>query len=146
MSALANGLDQEVVVAVDISCSFCRRGRHQVVRLVVCGHAAICGECIGDALVMLRETVAAGDRPTPVPTVHRVSGDPDGGPAAIARRGGGTRSALGEPAPTRWRAPPLTGGDAYTGEMCDHCGNFRMIRTGTCSTCLDCGENSGGCS
>lgn len=33
----------------------------------------------------------------------------------------------------------------YTGSACSHCGSFRMKRTGTCETCEDCGNASGGC-
>jgi hypothetical protein len=33
----------------------------------------------------------------------------------------------------------------YTGEVCTCCQGSRMVRTGKCSTCLDCGE-TGGCS
>ena len=33
-----------------------------------------------------------------------------------------------------------------TGEMCQSCGAFAMIRTGTCLTCQVCHESSGGCS
>lgn len=37
-------------------------------------------------------------------------------------------------------------GFGYTGDVCDHCGSTRMVRTGTCATCQDCGVPSGGCS
>ncbi|HEY1299242.1 MAG TPA: hypothetical protein VGF07_02020 [Stellaceae bacterium] len=39
-------------------------------------------------------------------------------------------------------AAPATQG--FTGDACDVCGNFRLVRTGTCATCLDCGS-TGGC-
>ena len=32
----------------------------------------------------------------------------------------------------------------FTGDMCDSCGGVRMVRTGTCATCMDCGT-TGGC-
>jgi len=32
-----------------------------------------------------------------------------------------------------------------TGETCRRCGSFMMVRTGTCKTCQDCGDTSGGC-
>lgn len=35
------------------------------------------------------------------------------------------------------------GGTEYTGDECGHCNSMRMVRTGHCSTCLDCGETSG---
>lgn len=34
----------------------------------------------------------------------------------------------------------------FTGNMCDHCHNFTMVRTGTCETCTSCGTAAGGCS
>jgi hypothetical protein len=34
----------------------------------------------------------------------------------------------------------------FTGDPCDHCGLFTMVRTGTCLTCQSCGSTSGGCS
>jgi hypothetical protein len=33
-----------------------------------------------------------------------------------------------------------------TGELCQDCGAFAMVRTGTCLTCQVCGSTSGGCS
>lgn len=33
-----------------------------------------------------------------------------------------------------------------TGEMCQSCGAFALVRTGTCLTCQVCHESSGGCS
>lgn len=33
----------------------------------------------------------------------------------------------------------------YTGNICTKCGGMRMVRTGTCERCEDCGESSGGC-
>jgi ribonucleoside-diphosphate reductase alpha chain len=34
----------------------------------------------------------------------------------------------------------------YTGDPCTNCGSTRVVRTGTCATCRDCGTPSGGCS
>ena len=34
----------------------------------------------------------------------------------------------------------------YSGEACNSCGNFTMIRSGTCLRCETCGDTSGGCS
>ncbi len=31
----------------------------------------------------------------------------------------------------------------YTGDCCQICGGFRMVRSGTCATCADCGTSSG---
>lgn len=48
-------------------------------------------------------------------------------------------------APIRWpRGKSLL--SSPTGECCMDCGAMRMIRTGTCLTCLACGSTSGGCS
>jgi hypothetical protein len=40
--------------------------------------------------------------------------------------------------------PPTAQAEAFTGEVCDGCGGFRVVRTGKCSTCQDCGT-TGGC-
>jgi ribosomal protein L40E len=34
----------------------------------------------------------------------------------------------------------------FSGSVCQKCGSFNMVRTGTCETCQDCSETSGGCS
>jgi hypothetical protein len=31
----------------------------------------------------------------------------------------------------------------YTGDCCQNCGGFRVVRSGTCATCADCGTTSG---
>lgn len=31
----------------------------------------------------------------------------------------------------------------YTGNVCAHCGSTRMIRNGSCETCLECASTSG---
>lgn len=33
----------------------------------------------------------------------------------------------------------------WTGNCCSHCGG-QLVRTGTCETCMNCGETTGGCS
>jgi hypothetical protein len=38
----------------------------------------------------------------------------------------------------------LRGG--FTGDACDTCGLFTLVRTGTCQTCISCGASSAGCS
>lgn len=98
-------------------CAFCRRRRDEVLRFIVHGAAGICSECLGEAVEALRAEVAGEVRA-------------EEKPAAPAPRANG-------------HTPPLMRGDAYTGEMCDFCFNLRMIRTGTCSVCLDCGGSSG---
>jgi ribonucleoside-diphosphate reductase alpha chain len=40
------------------------------------------------------------------------------------------------------RQPPA-GGMRYTGDACVTCGNFTMVRNGTCSVCMTCGSTSG---
>jgi hypothetical protein len=134
MSALANGLDQAPPAAVAVTeeylrCDFCRRGRDQVVRLIVRGHAAICSECLGDALAILRAEVSR-------PARHAAFSPPK--PAEIMPKI--------IPGSANGHAPPLTSRDGFTGEMCPmpDCGSLRMVRTGTCSICLDC-YTSGGC-
>jgi hypothetical protein len=116
--------------AAKIGCAFCRRYRHEVLCLVVQGLAAICSECLGEALAVLRADVArslAEERTARYPMVPH-----------------GTKPAA--PEKPNGHAPPLTGRDGYTGEMCPSCFNFRMIRNGTCSLCLDCYSTAGGCS
>lgn len=39
---------------------------------------------------------------------------------------------------------PVAEGQGYTGDACECCGGFRMVRSGACAVCLDCGT-SGGC-
>jgi hypothetical protein len=41
---------------------------------------------------------------------------------------------------------PAIRGLGFSGDCCDHCGLFTMVRTGTCLTCQSCGSSSGGCS
>lgn len=33
-----------------------------------------------------------------------------------------------------------------SGDICQSCGSPNMVRTGTCLTCQNCGDTSGGCS
>lgn len=33
--------------------------------------------------------------------------------------------------------------EGYTGNICDACGGLRMVRTGVCETCQDCGASNG---
>jgi ribonucleoside-diphosphate reductase alpha chain len=40
---------------------------------------------------------------------------------------------------------PLTNGYVYASTVCKKCGGM-MVQSGSCYTCLDCGETSGGCS
>ena len=47
--------------------------------------------------------------------------------------------------------PPSSTGDrlrearakGYEGHSCDECGNFTLVRNGTCMKCLTCGATSG---
>jgi hypothetical protein len=94
------------------SCSFCRRSIGEVMHLLVQGAAAICGDCLGEAVAAWKDRVY------------------------YAQRKPGAKAATKEP------PPPLSA--AYTGDCCSGCGNFRVVRTGNCATCLDCGA-SGGC-
>ena len=60
----------------------------------------------------------------------------NGGPAALGARGNGA-----DPNGADGAAPSRAMG--FTGDMCDHCGNFRMVRSGTCLHCAACGASSG---
>jgi hypothetical protein len=68
------------------------------------------------------------------------SGTPRPEPPRVEPRPPAPAKAVRAPA---GRAP---GSAPATGEMCHECGNFRMVRSGTCLTCLDCASTSGGCS
>lgn len=48
-----------------------------------------------------------------------------------------------ESIPTSRPAPMIMVSSGFSGDFCDNCGGARMIRTGTCVTCADCGTNSG---
>ena len=39
--------------------------------------------------------------------------------------------------------PKAPGEAGYSGEACPHCQGQRMVRSGTCATCQDCGTTSG---
>lgn len=41
---------------------------------------------------------------------------------------------------------PSTAHSEMTGDFCLKCQQFSMVRTGTCLTCVFCGDTSGGCS
>jgi ribonucleoside-diphosphate reductase alpha chain len=55
------------------------------------------------------------------------------------------------PAPQAFRADPVSDAkkearnNGYTGDTCTNCNSFRVIRTGTCASCQDCGTSIGGC-
>lgn len=38
---------------------------------------------------------------------------------------------------------PTTILPGYTGDACRDCGSLKLLRTGTCVTCQDCGRNEG---
>lgn len=42
--------------------------------------------------------------------------------------------------PPQWAPAPQS---QPTGELCDTCGSFAMVRTGACMTCQSCGSSSG---
>lgn len=43
-------------------------------------------------------------------------------------------------------APVAIASPRLSGDCCQDCGSFAMVRTGTCLTCMACGTSSGGCS
>ncbi|MFA4941388.1 MAG: vitamin B12-dependent ribonucleotide reductase, partial [Patescibacteria group bacterium] len=55
------------------------------------------------------------------------------------------REAKNEEIRTVSYSSPLKNGQVFSGTVCKKCGGM-MVRTGTCQTCLECGESSGGCS
>ena len=38
---------------------------------------------------------------------------------------------------------PVSANLGYTGDLCNMCGNAKMVRNGTCLVCLNCGETTG---
>lgn len=54
----------------------------------------------------------------------------------------GTRVEWMDPTP----APPsqlYAVGSGYTGDSCEICGSLRIVKSGTCGTCQDCGSTTG---
>lgn len=83
----------------------------------------------------------------------RVSqGVPPPTPSGVAGQALAVGPAVPYPPPTavrnqarRHRQPPReTDILSPTGNVCDNCGSFRMVRSGACEVCLECGT-SGGC-
>ena len=81
----------------------------------------ICEGCAGDIQDALRSPPASAE---PVPG-HRPAPNANGHQAAFPA----ARSVSGIP--------------GFTGDACAICNSFTMIRSGTCQTCLSCGETSG---
>jgi hypothetical protein len=118
--------------ARETCCAFCRRRQAEVMRLIACGDAAICSECLGEAMAALREMVWAD-------------------PRRIAAGGAGALVASGQADTPRQtvvalHGPPAGPQGGFTGDMCDNCQQFTLVRTGTCLTCVSCGTGAGGCS
>ena len=65
---------------------------------------------------------------------------------------GGAVAAEDEPAAVAARADPYAGArfrrmearvKGYEGDACGECGNFTLVRNGTCMKCVTCGATSG---
>ncbi len=56
------------------------------------------------------------------------------------------RKPVGASEPVQPQSKPSRGEGGPSGEWCEDCGMFGMVRTGTCLTCQLCGSKSGGCS
>lgn len=54
-------------------------------------------------------------------------------------------SVAGRKAPPKTPATPAARAMGFTGSVCGRCQGMRMVRTGPCETCADCGTTSGGC-
>ena len=104
----------------DPGCAFCwpltPRGR-----IVLGPRIGICEGCAGDIQEALRSPPASAE---PVPG-HRPAPNANGHQAAFPA----ARSASGV--------------SGFTGDACAICNSFTMVRSGTCQTCLSCGETSG---
>ena len=79
----------------------------------------------------------------------KLSISPDGISAPLFASGndtGGSNARPGAESTDAIRAKRLAValGNAYMGITCSYCGSGRVIRTGVCGTCQDCG-NSEGC-
>lgn len=81
-----------------------------------------------------------------VPIQARAARTPTNPPPEPVRNQGGALD------PTALGPPKLASSSSssqlqnYTGEACQDCQQFAMVRTGKCTTCLNCGSTSGGCS
>jgi len=62
--------------------------------------------------------------------------------ACAAAASGEYRALASELVPAGTKPDP--GKSGYTGNTCEKCGSFRMVRAGACECCQDCGT-SGGC-
>ncbi len=98
------------------------------------GAGTLGGGTLGDVLRQIREDLAV------LRAVERAQrGTPVAEPTAV------------DPAPASNLPPPTplaTGreemiGSGFTGNFCPDCGSARMVRSGTCETCQECGANTG---
>ncbi len=81
--------------------------------------------------------------PPPLPSPPRTGSGDRGGAAGWAPAKGateGSAAALADPRYTQVRAARIKG---YEGEPCGECGNFTLVRNGTCLKCDTCGATSG---
>ena len=66
------------------------------------------------------------------------------GDAADAGAGDQGHSGKARSAPSRrWMTAPRHGMQGYEGEACGECGNYTLVRNGTCMKCNTCGATSG---
>jgi len=80
------------------------------------------------------------------PTAFKRDLDPETAPSAqpetvVAEEEIASTTAIAKPDANAQRARALMQG--YTGNSCDECGNFTMVRNGTCEKCDTCGATSG---
>ena len=113
----------------DRGCAFCwpltPRGR-----IVLGPRIGICEGCAGDIQEALRSPPASAAQ---IPG-HRPVPNANGRHTAFYA-GRGVSVAGIQPVPL--------GIPGFTGDACAICNSFTMIRSGTCQTCLSCGETSG---
>ena len=79
-------------------------------------------------------------RPTATPAARRRA------PASLnvtARRRSGQRRQRRRRAPRRSRASEMARLKGYEGDPCGDCGQFTMVRNGTCLKCITCGTTTG---
>ena len=91
-----------------------------------------------DDLAEIKEPV---DEAPAVPSLGLLRGRPGESSADVPAGPGATSSGSESPRPAvQSRTGSRTG---YLGDACDACGNFSLVRTGTCTQCHTCGASSG---
>ena len=89
----------------------------------------------------LAQAVAAQPAPMDEPSAFKRDYEAEAAPASVARIEAAAEQVNPLPSVSDQRAQALMKG--YTGNSCAECGNFTMVRNGTCEKCDTCGSTSG---